>query len=1428
MTSNLGFKRSISRKLTALVLTFSVLVAPYATIGSFGINQAHAASNDGIIRPYVADPNAKEWIDLGQKFTDGQQNSLDIPNKVIQMYFTSTSGSTTPTDNIALDKFRDSDLIDSSIYKGERNLLENFNNQELYDGDGTQRPFFVIDSSDGSEFAFDGISLYNLGAMEAANSKLDITGFVNGTSTGRETVTVNGSSGYSVSMLTAADLPSAKFGNVDRVEISMNPSSVAANSSDGLYFGFNSISIKPQVSDTVNSVSVSPAASNVQQGSGQQLTATVSVTGSPSQAVTWTSSDLSGKVSVDSNGYVSVAADAAPQDYTITATSVADSSKKGTATVTVTAAPTYTIAPLSNQMLNTLTEGYGSGTQQPKTVTVTRTGTGTLSNVAATLNGSPFFEVSALSATTLNDSTPSATFTLKAKDGLATGTYTATVTVSASNMTDQTFTVTQVVQAAPTYTIAPLSNQMLNPLTEGYGSGTQQPKTVTVTRTGTGTLSNVAATLNGSPFFEVSALSATTLNDSTPSATFTLKAKDGLAAGIYTGTVTVSASNMTDQTFTVTQVVQAAPTYTIAPLSNQTLNPLTEGYGSGTQQPKTVTVTRTGTGTLSDVAATLNGSPFFEVSALSATTLNDSTPSATFTLKAKDGLAAGTYTAMVTVSASNMTDQTFTVTQVVRAAPTYTIAPLSNQTLNPLTEGYGSGTQQSKTVTVTRTGTGTLSNVSAALSGTQAASFEVSALSATTLNDSTPSATFTLKAKDGLAAGIYTATVTVSASNMTDQTFTVTQIVQAAPTYTIAPILNQILNPVVAGYPSGTQETKTITVTRTGTGTLSNVTAALSGAQAASFEVSALSATTLNDSTPSAAFTVKAKDGLAAGTYTATVTVSASNMTDQTFTVTQIVSAPGQAAAPSASPGGGAVAAGTLVTLSTVTSDSMIHYTTDGSEPTANSPVYMAPVAVNSAMTIKAIAVKEGLVSSPVLTASYTITVPNPSTPTPTPETPVTQTPAPPPAPATPIPSSPVPSTTSGVDVLVNGKVENAGTATTSTRGDQSVVTIAVDEQKLRQRLDAEGSGAVITIPVNQTSDVVVGELNGQMVKNMENKQAVVELRTNRATYTLPAQQIDIDEVSSQVGANAALQDIRVKIEISAVDAKTQQTVEQAASSGGFVNVAPALDFTVRATYGDRTVEVNQFKSYVKRTIAIPDGVDPNRITTGVVVDPDGTSRHVPTKVIQIDGRFYAEINSLTNSTYSIVWHPMTFADVTSGWAQTAVNDMGSRMVVNGFQDGSFRPNQDMTRAEFAEVMVRGLGLKPQTGKARFSDVQEGDWYNEAILTASQYGLIEGFEDGTFRPQDNITREQAMQIMAKAMKVSGLKQKLAAGDAAALLVPFADAAKVSAWAKNSVADNLQAGIVTGRGEKMLAPQAGITRAEVALMIRNLLDRSDLI
>ena len=183
---------------------------------------------------------------------------------------------------------------------------------------------------------------------------------------------------------------------------------------------------------------------------------------------------------------------------------------------------------------------------------------------------------------------------------------------------------------------------------------------------------------------------------------------------------------------------------------------------------------------------------------------------------------------------------------------------------------------------------------------------------------------------------------------------------------------------------------------------------------------------------------------------------------------------------------------------------------------------------------------------------------------------------------------------------------------------------------------------------------------------------------------------------------------------------------------------------TTKADGTTGEVEINKFSNYVERVMEIPTSIDPSKITTGIVFNPDGTYSHVPTDVFQKDGKWYARLNSLTNSNYSVVWNPITVKSVEKHWSKDAVNDMASRLII--FNPEKFEPNKAITRADFAEYIVRALGLYREGSKHenKFSDVSTTGGRTLAILIASEYGIVSGYPDETFRSDALITREEAM------------------------------------------------------------------------------------
>ncbi len=413
------------------------------------------------------------------------------------------------------------------------------------------------------------------------------------------------------------------------------------------------------------------------------------------------------------------------------------------------------------------------------------------------------------------------------------------------------------------------------------------------------------------------------------------------------------------------------------------------------------------------------------------------------------------------------------------------------------------------------------------------------------------------------------------------------------------------------------------------------------------------------------------------------------------------------------------------------------------------------------------------------------------------------------------------------VSILVNGRPVQAGTIITARNGDRTVTTLKVDQQLIEQELKSEGNNAVITIPVNTKSDTVLAELNAMMLKNMAAGKAVIVLDTGEAKYTLPAGQINFVEILKEMGKDILLEDIKVNIEISRASKEDMQIIENAAKKGRFTVVAPAITFNVTCTYGGKTVNADKFSAFVERTIRIPEGTDPENITTGVAVNSDGTVRHVPTKIIAADGKYYAEINSLTNSIYTVIRNRKSFKDLEKHWSQEIANDMASRLIVNGDGEDTFAPDKSITRAEFVSILVSALGLDTRGSSSDFKDIKIDDRYYRAISTAYTYGIAGGYSDGSFKPGKVITRQEAAVMTVNAMKIAGLDTTVSGEQVTTLLAKFKDGGKAGKWAKNSVALCIKYGVIAGNNG-LITPEKVLTRAEAAAMVRSMLKKAELI
>lgn len=170
------------------------------------------------------------------------------------------------------------------------------------------------------------------------------------------------------------------------------------------------------------------------------------------------------------------------------------------------------------------------------------------------------------------------------------------------------------------------------------------------------------------------------------------------------------------------------------------------------------------------------------------------------------------------------------------------------------------------------------------------------------------------------------------------------------------------------------------------------------------------------------------------------------------------------------------------------------------------------------------------------------------------------------------------------------------------------------------------------------------------------------------------------------------------------------------------------------------------------------------------------------------------------------------YRDTQGYWGDPYVSELAARSIIGGFPDGTFRPNDNITRAQFAAIAAKALNLPSGGGGANFVDVPAKHWAVNAIAAASNAGLVGGFPDGTFGPEQNLTRAQALVILAKALRNNP-------GESPAGLAAYADRAAVPTWAEPSIAKAANARIIVSFPDSTsIRPNALATRGEVAALM----------
>lgn len=310
-------------------------------------------------------------------------------------------------------------------------------------------------------------------------------------------------------------------------------------------------------------------------------------------------------------------------------------------------------------------------------------------------------------------------------------------------------------------------------------------------------------------------------------------------------------------------------------------------------------------------------------------------------------------------------------------------------------------------------------------------------------------------------------------------------------------------------------------------------------------------------------------------------------------------------------------------------------------------------------------------------------------------------------------------------------------------------------------------------------------------------------IKTDLGTVTLDPE--ILDQLSALSGSNLSM-----TIEVADPSSLTD---EERALAGG----RPILDIKV-------SVDGNNITSFGGRTIlaGIPyKATETEGEDNLIVVYMDGPDKGKPVKLSLYSGDA-EEMRLRTRhlSLYGVAIKEIGFRDIEKHWAGDSIRFLANRDILKGKGADSFDPDGNVTRAEFITMLANSMdGITVAgTKSAGFDDVKIGAWYTDYINWAVSQGIVSGYGDGRFGPNDKITREQMALMTDNFIKAMDMKPDVVKANA-----EFADKAAISSWSTAAVTRVQQYGIINGNPDGTFAPKATATRAQAAVILKGYIE-----
>ena len=304
-------------------------------------------------------------------------------------------------------------------------------------------------------------------------------------------------------------------------------------------------------------------------------------------------------------------------------------------------------------------------------------------------------------------------------------------------------------------------------------------------------------------------------------------------------------------------------------------------------------------------------------------------------------------------------------------------------------------------------------------------------------------------------------------------------------------------------------------------------------------------------------------------------------------------------------------------------------------------------------------------------------------------------------------------------------------------------------------------------------------------------------------TSSSQAKIISIDEVSVKTTAKKAPQ-LPSKVTVRYENGTSEQVTvtwdsidpAQYAQAGTFTveGVVAGTSIKAKATITVTTAGGNTGGGTIPTIPSTPEPDEPEEETS----EPDEPEEETPESDVPEDDLIY-------------------FSDLESvPWAKESIEALASQGIVSGPGDGTFRPSNKVTRAEFIKMLMMAFDLVDKNAVSTFNDVKEGMWYYETIASAEKLGIAKGKGDGSFGVNEHISRQDMAVMVYRTSLILEMSLSTGSGE-----VQFADKNEIAAYALEAVAAMQGEGIITGIGDNKFAPRNNATRAEAAVMIYRL-------